>query len=162
MSSIKQEQSVLITAMLLSLFWIGKLIVLISLLVEHIFDMNFEERFFKHFTTLGTCFEVHVSLNINQCLSSETSKVTISLFYDGKFSKKCKLEKRGWQLPCEIATYLSDVHYSSILFNREFAYATSFKFDDDWLTRSIYCLILLLMKQKGKRRNHPFSFQNFS
>ena len=93
MSSIKQEQSVLITAMLLSLFWIGKLIVLISLLVEYIFDMNFEERFFKHFTTLGTCFEVHVSLNINQCLSSETSKVTISLFYDEKFSKKCKLEK---------------------------------------------------------------------
>lgn len=98
MSSIKQEQSVLITAMLLSLFWIGKLIVLIGLLVEYIFDMNFEERFFKHFTTLGTCFEVHVSLNINQCLSSETSKITISLFYDEKFAKKCKLEKRGWQL----------------------------------------------------------------
>ena len=91
MSSIKQEQSVLITAMLLSLFWIGKLIVLISLLVEHIFDMNFEEGFFKHFTTLGTCFEVHVSLNINQCLSSETSKVTISLFYDEKFSKSVNL-----------------------------------------------------------------------
>ena len=79
-------------------------------------------------------------LNIDQCLSEMTDKISISPYYDEKldvekekrqldqFTRKCKLNKRGWQVPCEIATYISDFNYGSILFNCEFAYTTCFKF----------------------------------
>ena len=84
--------------------------------------------------------EVFVSFNIDQCLSSRTDKITISLVYDKKLdvekekrylnqlAKKCKLNERGWKVPCEITTYISDFHYGSILFNRDFAYVTCFEF----------------------------------
>ena len=80
-----------------------------------------------------------VSFNIDRCKSVLNDKITISLYYNDKldveneksrldkFAVKCKLNEWGWQIPCEIATYVSDVHHGSILFNQEFAYITIFE-----------------------------------
>ena len=43
-----------------------------------------------------------------------------------KFTVKCKLNKQGWQFPCEIVIYISNFDYGSILFNREFSEITTF------------------------------------
>ena len=45
-----------------------------------------------------------------------------------RFAVNCKLNKQGWQIPCEIATYVSNFHYGSVFFNREFAYITTFEY----------------------------------
>ena len=103
-------------------------------------DFSFEDEFCKHFAASRKCFKVLVSFNIEQCLSNRTHEITISLFYAEKlgvekeksyldqFAKKCKLSERGWQVSCEIRTYISGFHYGSILFNRNFAYVTCFEF----------------------------------
>ena len=86
-------------------------------------DFSFEDNLSKHFKALRVCFEVFVSCNIDQCLSKLTDKISISPYYDEKldvekekrqlhqFSRKCKLSERGWEVPCKIATYISDFHY---------------------------------------------------
>ena len=92
-----------------------------------------------------------VSFNIDQCLSNRTDKISISLFYDEKldvekekkyldqFSKKCKLSKRGCQVPCEIAGSNSDFHDGSMLFNRNVSYTTCFKFRQPTDEINAYC-----------------------
>ena len=82
-----------------------------------------------------------------------TDKISISLYYDEKldvekekkqmdqFTRKCKLCERGWKVPCEIATYISNFNYGGILFNREFANTTCFEFkrqtDETFVHRDI-------------------------
>ena len=103
-------------------------------------DFSFENKFCQHFKYLRENTEAFVSFNIDRCQSILNDKITISLYYNNKldveneksrldkFAVKCKLNERGWQIPCEIATYVSDFHYGSVLFNREFAYITTFEY----------------------------------
>lgn len=80
-----------------------------------------------------------------------TDKISILLYYDEKldvekekrqldqFATKCKLSERDWQVPCKITTYISDFHYGSIPFNRNFVYTTCFEFRRPTDTTLIYC-----------------------
>ena len=100
-------------------------------------DFLFEDKFCQHFKYLRENVEVFVSFNINHCLSILNDKITMPLCNKlhveneksrlDKFAVNCKLSKQGWQILCEIATYISDFHYGSILFNWEFAYITTFE-----------------------------------
>ena len=84
--------------------------------------------------------QVFLSFNIDRCQSILNDKITISLYYNNKldvenekrrldrFATKCKLNERGWQIPCEIATYVSNFDYRSVLFNQEFVYITAFEY----------------------------------
>ena len=68
-----------------------------------------------------------VSFNIDRCQSILNDKITISLYCNDKldvenekdildkFAVKCKLNKQGWQILCEIATYISKFHYARII-----------------------------------------------
>ena len=114
-------------------------------------DLAFEDNFCKHFKALRDCFKVFVNFNTDQCLSKLTDRISISLYYDKKlevekekrqldqFAIKCKLSARGWQIHCKITTYISDFHYGSILFNRNFVYTTCFEFRRLTDTAFIYC-----------------------
>ena len=77
--------------------------------------------------------------------------ISISLYYDKKldlktekrqldqFAIKCKLSQHGLQGPGKITTYISDFHYGSILFKRNFVYKTCFKFRRPTDTTFMYC-----------------------
>ena len=103
-------------------------------------DFSFENKFCQHFKYLRKNAEVFVSFNIDRCQSILNDKITISLYYNNKldvenekrrldrFVTKCKLNERGWQIPCEIATYVSNFDYGSVLFNQEFVYITTFEY----------------------------------
>ena len=103
-------------------------------------DFLIENTFGQHFKYLRENTEVFVNFNIDSCQSILNDKITISLCYNNKldvenensrldkFAVKCKLNEQGWQIPCEIATYVSDFHYGSVLFNREFTYITTFEY----------------------------------
>ena len=82
-----------------------------------------------------------MSFNIDRSQSILNDKITISIYYNDKldvenekskldkFAIKCKLNERGWQITCENATYVSDFDaFGSVLFNRKFAYITTFKY----------------------------------
>ena len=85
-------------------------------------NFSFEDKFCKHSVSLRRNFEVFVSFNIDQCLSKMTDKISISLYYDeklevekekgqlGQFARKYKLSEPGWQVPCKIATYISNFY----------------------------------------------------
>ena len=45
-----------------------------------------------------------------------------------KCAAKCKLNKQGRYIPCEIATCRPIFHLGSVLFNQDFAYVTTFEF----------------------------------
>lgn len=80
------------------------------------------------------------NFNIDCCVSILNEKITISVYYNDKLdvknkkgildnlAVKCKLNERGWWIPCKISTYISHFHYGSILFNRQFAYITTFEY----------------------------------
>ena len=103
-------------------------------------DFSSEDKFCNHFILLRKNFEVFVTFNIDQCLFKMTDKISTSLYCDeeldvekekrqlDQFARKCKLSKRGWQVPCSIIICISDFNYGSILFNREFPYTTWFEF----------------------------------
>ena len=103
-------------------------------------DFSIKNKFCQHYKYLRENVEVFASFNIDRCPSILNEKITISLYYNDKldvknemsildkFAAKCKLNKRGWQIPCEIATYVSHFHYGSVFFNREFAYVTTFEY----------------------------------
>ena len=40
---------------------------------------------------------------------------------------KCKLNERGWQIPCEIVIYQSISHFGSAIFSQNFAFVTTFE-----------------------------------
>ena len=85
-------------------------------------DFWFENKFCQHFQYLRENTEVFVRFNIDRCESILNNKMTISLYYNNKldveneksrldkFIVKCNVNERGWQTPCEIATYVSDIH----------------------------------------------------
>ena len=103
-------------------------------------DFSFENKFCQHFKYLRENAEVFVSFNIARCQFILNEKINISLYYNDKidveneksrldkFAVKCKLNERGWQITCEITTYVSDFHYGSVLFNWEFSYITTFEY----------------------------------
>ena len=80
-----------------------------------------------------------------------TDKISALLYYDEKldvekekrqldqFVIKCKLNERLWQAPFEITTYISDFHYGSTLFIRNFVYTTCFEFRRATDRTFIYC-----------------------
>ena len=100
-------------------------------------DFSFENKFCQHFKYLRENPEVFVSFNIDWCQSILNDKITMSLYYNNKldvgneksrldkFTVNCKLNEQSWRIPCEIATYVSDFHYGSILCNRELAYIST-------------------------------------
>lgn len=67
--------------------------------------------------------KIIISLHYNDKLDVENEKSRLD-----KFAVKSKLNERVWGIPCEIATYISNFQYGSILFNREFAYVTTFEY----------------------------------
>ena len=85
-------------------------------------DFWFENKFCQHFQYLRENTEVFVRFNIDRCQSILNNKMTISRCYNNKldvenensrldkFTVKCNVNERGWQTPCEIATYVSDIH----------------------------------------------------
>ena len=103
-------------------------------------DFSFENKFCQHFKYLRKNAEVFVSFNIDRCQSILNDKITISFYYNDKldlkneksrldkFAVKCKFNKQDRQIPCDIATYVSDFHYGSILFNQQYAYITTFEY----------------------------------
>ena len=136
---------------------------------------SFEDKFCKHFVSLRKNSEVLLRFNIDQCLSKMTDKISIPLYYDEKldvkkekrqldqFSRRCKLSERGWQVLCEIATYIFDFNYSSILFNREFAYTTCFKFGRQTNETFVHWDITVDQQTSDikDRKNCYFFIQNF-
>ena len=85
-------------------------------------DFWFENKFCQHFQYLRENTEVFVRFNIDRCQSILNNKMTISLYYNNKldvenensrldkFTVKCNVNERGWQTPCKISTYVSDIH----------------------------------------------------
>ena len=52
---------------------------------------------------------------------------------------KCILSEPSWQVLCEIMTYISDFHYGSILFNRNFAQTSCLEFRRPTDKAFVYC-----------------------
>ena len=107
------------------------------------------------------------------CQSILNDKITISLYHNdkldvenensrfNKFAVKCKLNERGWQTPCEIATYVSDFHNRSILFNQEFAYITTFEYRR-LIDKTFGCCNLVNYENRWRRYdNIQNSFTNY-
>ena len=105
-----------------------------------------------------------VSFNIDRWQSILNDKINISLCYNNKldieneksrldkFTVKWKLNKRGWQVRCEIAIYSSDFHYGSILFHREFAYITTSDYRRPIDNKTFICFDLANSENRRQNR----------
>ena len=125
---------------------------------------SFENKFCQHFKYLRENVEVFVSFNTDRWQSILNDKINISLCYNNKldieneksrldkFTVKSKLNKRGWQVRCEIAIYSSDFHYGSILFNREFAYITTSDYRRPIDNKTFVCFDLANSENRRQNR----------
>lgn len=111
-------------------------------------DFWFENKFCQHFQYLRENTEVFVRFNIDRCQSVLNNKMTISLYYNNKldvenensrldkFTVKCNVNERGWQTPCEIVTYVSDIHME-VFFSAENLLTLLLPSIDDQLTTTL-------------------------
>ena len=78
-----------------------------------------------------------------------------------RFAVNCKLNKQGWRIPCEIAAYVSNFHYGSVFFNREFAYITTFEYRRP-IEKTFACCDLFNYENKWRPyENIQNSFTNY-
>ena len=135
-------------------------------------DFSFENKFCQHFKYLRENAEVFVSFNIARCQFILNEKINISLYYNDKidveneksrldkFAVKCKLNERGWQITCEITTYVSDFHYGSAFFSTENFLTLLLSSIDDRLTRLLHVATLPTMRIDDKIDDDNDNIQN--